>query len=160
MEWKRFIAWAAALCIFSLPSFLPAAEMGHEGMHGGHDMKSGELLFSGTVGPWTGEARLIEKQAYMEQSGVPAKYAAKFAGERHLMMFLTDPMTGKQLSGAAGEVTITGPDKSSSSKVTLVGMGDHIGADVRFPQPGEYTFTAEIEASGVKGSATFSHTLK
>ena len=179
MERKRVVAWVAALSFLALPSFLPAAEMGHEGMHGmphdhgamkmddhgkmmhdGHGMKSGELLFSGKIGPWTGEARLIEKQAYMEQSGVPAKYAAKFAGERHLMMFLTDPMTGKQLSGAAGKVTITGPDKAASSKVTLVVMGGHIGADVRLPQPGEYTFTAEIEAGGTKGSATFSHTLK
>jgi hypothetical protein len=130
------------------------------GGHEGHDMKSGEMLFSGKVGPWTGEARLIEKQAYMEQSGVPAKVAAKFAGERHLMLFLTDPTTGKPLSGAAGKVTIAGPDKASSTKVTLIAMGGHIGADVQLPQPGEYTFTAEIEAGGRTGSATFSHTLK
>ncbi len=166
MERKRFAAWVAALSFLALPSFLSAAEMGHEGTHGtphdhgGHDMKSGELLFSGKIGPWTGEARLIEKQAYMEQSGVPAKFAAKFAGELHLMMFLTDPMTGKPLSGAAGKVTIAGPDKASSSKVTLVVMGGHIGADVHLPQSGEYTFTAEIEAGGRSGSATFSHTLK
>lgn len=161
---KRIAAWVAALSMVALPSFLPAAEMGHEGMSGmSHDhggMKSGELLFSGTIGPWTGEARLIEKQAYMEQSGVPAKIAAKFAGERHLMMFLTDPATGKSPAGAAGVVVITGPDKASSSKVTLVGMAGHIGADVHLPRPGGYTFTAEIEAGGGKGSATFSHTLK
>ena len=174
MERKRFVAWVAALSFLALPSILPAAEMrhegmhsghegthgGHEGMHGGHDMKSGELLFSGKIGPWTGEARLIEKQAYMEQSGVPSKFAAKFAGERHLMMFLTDPMTGKPLPRAAGKVTIAGPDKAASSVVTLVVMGGHIGADVHLPQPGEYTFTAEVEAGGRSGSATFSHTLK
>jgi len=181
MDMKRFVGGFAAFSILAWPSFLPAAEMrhegthsghegmhgghegmhgGHEGMHGGHDMKSGELLFSGKIGPWTGEARLIEKQAYMEQSGVPAKFAAKFAGELHLMMFLTDPMTGKPPSGAAGKVTITGPDKASSSKVTLVVMGGHIGADVHLPQPGEYTFTAEVESGDRTGSATFSHTLK
>ena len=179
MERKRFVAWVAALSFLALPSILSAAEMGHEGMHGmphghdgmkmddhgkmnhgGHDMKSGELLFSGKIGPWTGEARLIEKQAYMEQSGVPAKFAARFAGERHLMMFLTDPTTGKPLPGAAGKVTIAGPDKAASSKVTLIVMGGHIGADVHLPQPGEYTFTAEVEAGGRSGSATFSHTLK
>jgi len=174
MESKRFVAWVAALSFLAMPSMLPAAEMrhedmhggheemhgGHEGMHGGHDMKSGELLFSGRIGPWTGEARLIEKQAYMEQSGIPAKFAAKFAGELHLMMFLTDPMTGKSLPGASGKVTIAGPDQASSSKVTLVVMGGHIGADVHLPQPGGYTFTAEIEAGGRTGSATFSHTLK
>ena len=180
MDRKRYVAWGALFSFLALPAVLPAAEMGHEGMpgmpadhdgmnkmddhgkmmHGGHAMKSGELLFSGKVGPWTGEARLIEKQAYMEQSGVPAKFAARFAGERHLMMFLTDPMTGKPLSGAAGEVIITGPGKAASSKVALVGMGEHIGADVTLPQPGEYTFTAEIESGGRRGSATFSHTLK
>jgi len=179
MERKRFAAWVAALSFLALPSFLPAAEMGHEGTHGtphdhggmkmddhgkmnhgGHDMKSGELLFSGKIGPWTGEARLIDKKEHMEQSGVPAKFAARFAGERHLMMFLTDPTTGKPLPGAAGKVTIAGPDKASSSKVTLVVMGGHIGADVHLPHPGEYMFTAEVEAGGRSGSATFSHTLK
>ena len=179
MVMKRFVLWVAAISLLALPSFLSAAEMGHEGMsgmphghddmkmddhgkmmHGGHDMKSGELLFSGNVGPWTVEARLIEKQAYMEQTGVPAKFAVKFAGERHLMIFLSDPTTGKPPSGAAGKVTITGPDKASSSKVTLVVMGGHIGADVNLPQSGEYTFTAEIEAGDRKGSATFSHTMK
>ena len=179
MERKRVVAWVAALSIFYLPSHLSAAEMGHEGMSGmshdhggmkmedhekmmsgGHGMKSGELLFSGKVGPWTGEARLIEKREYMEQSGVPAKYASRFAGERHLMIFLTDPMTGKPLAGPTGSVTIKGPDEASSSKVALVAMGEHIGADVRLPQPGEYTFKAEIESGGTKGSVIFSHTLK
>ena len=126
----------------------------------GHDMKSGEMIFSGKVGPWAGEARLIDKKAYMEQSGVSAKIAARFAGERHLMFFLTDPTTGKPVSGVAGEVVVTGPDKAASSKVTLIVMGGHIGADVDLPRPGEYTFTAEIESDGRKGSATFSHTLK
>ena len=111
MERKRFIAWVAALSMLALPSFLSAEGMGHEGMHGAHDhggMKMddhgmctrarhevGRDDFLREVGPWTGEARLIDKKEYMEQSGVPAKYAARFAGERHLMMFLTDPMTGK-----------------------------------------------------------------
>lgn len=173
MDRKRYVAWGALFSFLALPAVLFAAGMDHDGMghdgmsgmpadHGGMnmDMKSGELLFSGKVGPWTGEARLIEKQAYMEQSGVPAKFAARFAGERHLMMFLTDPMTGKPLSGAAGEVIIKGPGEAAFSKVTLVGMGAHIGADVTLPQPGEYTFTAEIESDGRKGSVTFSHTLK
>jgi len=171
MDMKRFVGGFAAFSILAWPTFLPAAEMKHEGMHsghegmhggmhGGHDMKSGELLFSGKVGPWAGEARLIDKKEHMEQSGVPAKIAARFAGERHLMLFLTDPMTGKPLPGAAGKVTIAGPDKAASSKVTLIVMGGHIGADVHLPQPGEYTFTAEIEAGGRTGSATFSHLLK
>ena len=96
----------------------------------------------------------------MEKSGVSAKTAAKFAGKRHLMLFLTDPATGKPAAGVAGKVVVTGPDKASSSKVTLVVMGEHIGADVGMPTPGKYTFKAEIESGAKKGSATFSYTLK
>jgi hypothetical protein len=164
MGMKRFVAWIAACSVLALPAFSPAAEMGHEGMHGmSHDhggMKAGETIYSGEIGPWKGEARLIEKKAYMEQKGVPEKIAARFAGERHLMMFLSDPMTGNPVSVTAGVVVITGPDKDSSSKVTLIVMEGHIGADVNLPKPGEYTFAAEIESGGKKGSATFSHSLK
>jgi hypothetical protein len=44
--------------------------------------------------------------------------------------------------------------------VTLIVMGEHIGADVNMPTPGKYTFKAEIESAGRKGSATFPWTLK
>jgi hypothetical protein len=60
----------------------------------------------------------------------------------------------------AGKVDVTGPDKASSSTVTLIVMGEHIGADVNIPTPGKYTFKADIESPGRKGSATFSYTLK
>ena len=136
---------------------------GHDGMSGkagGHDMKEGEKIFSGKMGPWTGEARLIDMKVQMEQSGVSARTAARFAGKRHLMLFLTDPTTGKLAVGVAGKVAITGPDTASSSKVTLIVMGGHIGADVGFPTPGKYTFKADIESGDKKGSATFSYTLK
>ena len=153
MGTKRFIVWVAAFSILALPVFAPAAEKGH-------DMDLGEKIFSGRVGPWTGEARLVDMKAQMEKSGVSAKTAAKFAGTRHLMLFVTDPATGKTAAGVSGRVDVTGPDKASSSKVTLVVMGEHIGADVGMPTPGKYTFKAEIESGAKKGSATFSHTLK
>jgi len=153
MGTKRFIVWVAAFSILALPVFAPAAEKGH-------DMDMGEKIFSGKVGPWTVEARLVDMKAQMEKSGVSAKTSAKFAGQRHLMLFLTDPGTGKPAAGVAGKVDITGPDKASSSKVTLVVMGEHIGADVGMPTPGKYTFKAEIESTGKKGSATFFYTLK
>jgi len=140
--------------LMALPGISAAAEPG------GHDMQKGEKIFSGKMGPWMGEARLVDMQAQMEQSGVSAKTAARFAGKRHLMLFLTDPATGKSAAGVAGKVVVTGPDKASSSKVTLVVMGEHIGADVGMPTPGKYTFKAEIESAGKKGSATFSYTLK
>ena len=165
----RTAVCGSALMLMALPGISAAAEQGgakgmHEGhdhaAHGGHDMKKGEKIFSGKVGPWEGEARLIDMKAQMEQSGVSAKTAAKFAGQRHLMLFLTDPATGKPAAGVSGKVVVTGPDKASSSKVTLVVMGEHIGADVGMPTPGKYTFKAEIESAGKKGSATFSYTLK
>lgn len=174
MGTKKLIGWLAACSVLALPVLSFAGEMEHGGMHGmPHEhgemhgmphnhggMKAGETIFSGEIGPWAGEARLIDKQTYMEQLGMSAKIAARFAGERHLMMFLSDPTTGKPVSVAAGKVVITGPDQASSSNVTLVVMGDHIGADVNLPKAGEYTFTAEIESGGKKGSATFSHSLK
>jgi len=165
----RTAVCGSALMLMALPGISAAAEQGgakgmHEGhdhaAHGGHDMKKGEKIFSGKVGPWEGEARLIDMKAQMEQSGVSAKTATKFAGQRHLMLFLTDPATGKPAAGVSGKVVVTGPDKASSSKVALVVMGGHIGADVGMPTPGKYTFDAEIESGAKKGNATFSYTLK
>ncbi|HEX9850365.1 hypothetical protein [Candidatus Deferrimicrobium sp.] len=153
MGTRRFIVSVAAFSILALPVFAPAAEKGH-------DTDLGEKIFSGKVGPWTAEARLVDMKAQMEKSGVSAKTAAKFAGKRHLMLFVTDPATGKPAAGVAGKVDVTGPDKASSSKVTLVPMGGHIGVDIGVPTPGKYTFKAEIESPGRKGSATFSYTLK
>ena len=165
----------AALMLMAVPSMSTAAEPGgkqhgdHAAMKmddsgkmkpGGHDVQNGEKIFSGKVGPWTAEARLIDMKAQMEQSGVSAKTAARFAGKRHLMLFLTDTTTGKPAAGVAGKVVVTGPDKASSSKVTLVVMGGPIGADVGMPTSGKYTFNAEIESPGKKGSATFSYPLK
>jgi hypothetical protein len=160
----------AVLMLMALPGISAAAEQGGMGgmkmeghdhaAHGGQDMKNGEKIFSGKVGPWTAEARLVDMKAQMEKSGVSAATAAKFAGKRHLMLFVTDPATGKPAAGVSGKVDVTGPDKASSSKVTLVVMGEHIGADVGMPTPGKYTFKAEIESGAKKGSATFSYTLK
>ena len=167
----RTAVCSTALMLMLLPVFSLAAEKGREGMAGmqqgasgdhggGQDLQNGEKIFAGKVGPWTGEARLVDMKAQMEQSGVSAKTAARFAGRRHLMLFLTDPTTGKPAAGVAGKVAINGPGRSSSSQVTLVEMGGHIGADVGLPTPGKYTFKAETESAGKKGSATFSYTLK
>jgi hypothetical protein len=174
----RTAVCGTALMLMALPGISAAAEHGgtggmqhgdHAGMkmeghdnaaHGGNDMKTGEKVFSGKIGPWSAEARLVDMKAQMEKSGVSAKTAERFAGKRHLMLFLTDPATGKTAAGVSGKVVVTGPDKASSSKVTLVVMGEHIGADVGMPTPGKYTFKAEIESGGKKGNATFSYTLK
>ena len=171
----RTAACGAALMLMALPGISAAAEKGGmqhgdpAGMKmtdhgkttsGADDVKNGEKIFAGKVGPWTGEARLVDMMAQMMQSGVSAKTAARFAGKRHLMLFLTEPTTGKPAAGIAGKVVVTGPDKASSSNVTLIVMGEHIGADIGMPKPGKYTFKADIGSAGGKGSATFSYTLK
>jgi len=182
MKTKHFVVWMAVLSFVAMSSRALAEEKGQGGMpgmkmeghgdmkmeghgdmpakSGGHNMDMGEKIFSGKVGPWTAEARLVDMKAQMEKSGVSAKNSAKFAGQRHLMLFLTDPATKKPVTATAGDVVVTGPDKASSSKVTLVVMGVHIGADVSMPTPGKYTFKADVESAGKKGSATFSYVLK
>jgi hypothetical protein len=182
MKTKHFVVWMVVLSFVAMSSLALAEDKGQGGMpgmkmeghgdmkmeghgdmpakSGGHNMDMGEKIFSGKVGPWTAEARLVDMKAQMEKSGVSAKNSAKFAGQRHLMLFLTDPATKKAVTATAGKVVVTGPDKASSSKATLVVMGAHIGADVAMPTPGKYTFQAEIESAGKKGSATFSYVLK
>ena len=167
----RTVVCGTALMLMALPGISAAAEPGgRAGCSRGttarprhrreRHVDMGEKIFSGKVGPWTAEARLIDMKAQMEKSGVSAKNVAKFAGKRHLMLFLTDPATGKPAAGVSGKVVVSGPDKASSSTVTLVVMGEHIGADVGMPTPGKYTFKADIESGAKKGSATFSYTLK
>jgi hypothetical protein len=166
----------AMLMLMALPGVSSAVEHGGVGgmkmeghggkavKSGGTDVQNGEKIFSGTVGPWMAEARLIDTKALLEHSGVSPINVARFAGTHHLMLFLTDPATGNRAAGVAGKVVVTGPDKASSSMVTLYVMGEHrfehIGSDVNMPVPGKYTFNAEIESAGKKGNATFSYTLK
>jgi hypothetical protein len=134
---------------------------GSHGAHGGTEMeKTGEKVFSGKVGPWSGEARLVDMKAQMEKSGVSAKALAKLPASHHLMVVLTDPKTGKPAADVAGTAEIKGPDKASSSKVTLVVMGGHIGADVNLPKAGKYTFRVNAEGGGKKGSAEFPYEWK
>jgi hypothetical protein len=45
----------------------------------------------------------------------------------------------------AGEATITGPDETSFSKVTLVVIGSHIGFDAALPKPGKYSFRVTMK---------------
>jgi hypothetical protein len=147
-----------------------AADPPHEGMsreHGdmqhGHGERMealGERLFLGKTGPWNLEARLIDVKARLEQQGVSAKVIGKLKAWHHLMVILTDPMTGKPVTDVMGEVVITGPDTASHSKVTLVVMGAHIGADVALPHPGKYAFRVSVMGGGKKGDAVFDYKLK
>jgi len=166
------------LMLMALPGISAAAEPGgmggmqqgasgdHGGMKmddhgkmdsGGHDMaKMGDKAFSGKVGPWTGDARIMDMKAHMAASGMKAQGA--MPNSHHLAVTLTDAAK-KPVTEGKGTVTVTGPDKKETKGEFMVMQG-HFGADVNLPKPGKYTFKTEIESGGQKGSATFSYTLK
>jgi hypothetical protein len=168
MEWKRILAAAAFGALLSAPvAAMDNMTHGHgdtkagHGAHDGHGMEQmGDRIFSGKVGPWEGEARLVDMKAQMEKAGVSAKTLSTLKASHHLMLVLSDPKTGKPVSGVAGTAEVTGPGKDSSSKVTLVVMGGHIGADVNLPKAGKYSFRVNVEGGGQKGTAVFDYPFK
>jgi hypothetical protein len=158
----RTVVCGAALMLLALPGISAAAEHGamggmqHGGM-GGHDMTTtGDKAFSGKVGPWTGEARIMDMKAHMAASGMKAQGA--MPNSHHIAFTLTDAAK-KPVTEGKGTVTVTGPEKKETKAEFMVMQG-HFGADVNLPKPGKYTFKAEIASGGKKGSATFPYTLK
>jgi ornithine carbamoyltransferase len=168
MRMKRIVFWVVALSMLALPVFALADMKGHEGMAGmknepggmkmeGHDMaKMGDRAFSGKIGSWKGDARIMDMKAHMAASGMKAQGA--MPNSHHIALTLTDAAK-KAVTEGKGTVTVTGPDKKSVTSVFMAMQG-HFGADVNLPAPGKYTFKAEIESGGTKGSATFPYTLK
>ncbi len=170
---NRFAALAAAVAFLGTLGIAAAEMKGHEGMHGssggstgdhgamtaGDHGKTGDRIFAGKVGPWKGEARLVDMKAQMEKmkgSGMKMEGTMK---SHHFMLALTDPKTGKAPAGAKGTIAVTGPDKKETV-TDLMSMEGHLGADVDLPAPGKYTFKATVDAGGKKGTATFSRTVK
>jgi hypothetical protein len=167
----RTAVCGTALMFMALPGISAAAEHGASGDHGGmkmgdhgtmkpggHDMmQMGDKVFSGKVGPWMGTARIADMKAHMEASGMKAMGA--MPNSHHVAFDLSDAKTKAHVTEGKGTVTVTGPDKKTVTSAFMVMQG-HFGADVNLPSPGKYTFKAEIESGGKKGSATFSHTLK
>ena len=171
-------ACVAALMLMAMPGISAAAEHGgmggmqqgasgdHGGMKmddpgkmqsGGHDMaKMGDKAFSGKIGPWKGDARIMDMKAHLEASGMKAQGA--MPNSHHLALTLTDAAK-KPVTEGKGTVTVTGPDKKET-KADFMVMQGHFGADVNLPKPGKYTFKTEIESGGQKGNGTFSYTLK
>ena len=158
----RTAVCGTALMLMALPGISAAAEHGgmggmQHGASGDHDMaKMGDKAFSGKIGPWNGEARIMDMKAHLEASGMKAQGA--MPNSHHIAFTLTDAAK-KPVTEGKGTVTVTGPDKKEA-KSEFMAMQGHFGADVNLPKPGKYTFKAEIESGGRKGSATFSHTLK
>lgn len=152
-------AFRAAVCLaiwmtIAAPALVWAADMGHGG---GQDMMMGDRVFTGKIGPWNGEARIVDMKAGMEASGMKGHGPMK--NSHHLSFALSDPKTKAPLAAGKGSVTVTGPGKAKATSPLMVMQG-HFGADVDLPKPGKYAFDVEIESGGKKGTAAFSHTLK
>jgi len=174
----RTAVCGTAMMLMALPGISAAAEHGgtggmqqgasgdHGGMkmddHGkmksdGHDMaKMGDKAYSGKIGPWKGDARIMDMKAHLEASGMKAQGA--MPNSHHIAFTLTDAAK-KPVTEGKGTVTVTGPDKKTATSDFMVMQG-HFGADVNLHKPGKYTFKTQIESGGKKGSATFSYTLK
>lgn len=128
-------------------------------------MEMGQEIYGGPIGPWQGEARLIDLAAHIEAAGADAVRArdAKVLlngsmKTHHLAIRLIDPATGEPLEEGRGTVTVTGP-AGEREGAALLPMGDHFGANLFLDGPGRYTFRAEIASSGRTGSAVFSHEI-
>ncbi|HEY3491204.1 MAG TPA: hypothetical protein VGK27_13940 [Candidatus Deferrimicrobiaceae bacterium] len=126
---------------------------------GGHDMtKMGDKLYSGKLGVWKAEARLIDMAAHMK--AMPGmKMEGTMPNSHHVAVSLTDSKTKAAITEGTGKVTVTGPDKKSVTSDFMVMQG-HFGADVNLPKPGKYTFKVEITSGGKTGSETFTHKVK
>ena len=178
MGMGRLVVTAAFLSMLAMPVLAQAAEKGQggmpgtmeghgtmmqgqgmkgQGMGGAHDMmKMGTRVYSGKVGHWTGEARMIDMKAQMEASGVKAHGA--MMNTHHVAFALTDPATKAHVTEGTGSITVIGPDQSKHT-YDIMGMQGHFGADVNLPKPGKYTFHVELESGGKTGTATFRYTV-
>jgi hypothetical protein len=181
MKTKHFVMWMAVLSFVAMSSLaladdkgqggMPGMKMGDQGtmqgkgmqgqgmMHGGNDMmKMGTRVYQGKVGPWHGEARMVDMKAQMEGSGMKA-HGGTLTNSHHIAFALTDPKTKKPVTEGTGTVTVIGPDKNSET-YNVTGMQGHFGADVNLPKPGKYTCDVKLESGGKTGAATFHYMLK
>ena len=176
---KQWIAGAAFLSLVALPVMAQAADQGHgtmqgqgmgmqgqqgmgmqgQGMmHGDTDMmRMGTRVYRGEMGPWHGEARMIDMKAQMNASGMQTR--GTMMNSHHIAFALTDPKTKKPVTEGTGTVTVVGPDKSETT-YSVTGMQGHFGADINMPKPGKYTCRVKLESGGKTGTSTFHYTLK
>ena len=174
----RIAVCSTALMFMALPVMVQAADQGHgtmqgqgmgmqgqgmgmqgQGMmHGGTDMmKMGTRVYRGEMGPWHGEARMIDMKAQMNASGMQGQ--GTMMNTHHIALALTDSKTKKPVTEGTGTVTVVGPDKSETT-YNVTGMQGHFGADINMPKPGKYTCHVRLESGGKTGTSTFHYTLK
>lgn len=120
----------------------------------------GEKVFDGKVGPWLGEARLIDPKAQVAEARSGGRFVTMPA-TYHLAIALATPRpkTHILVTEGKGTVTVTGPDGKSETK-QLVPMDGHFGADLVLEIPGEYRFALNFEFGTLKGSSGFTHAVR
>jgi hypothetical protein len=128
-------------------------------------MRLGQGVYSGPIGPWQGEARLIDLAVYIEAAGADAVRARDArvllngsVKTHHLAIRAVDPATGEPLREGRGTVAVTGP-AGEREEAALLPMEGHFGANLFLDRLGRYTFRAEIAAGGRTGSVAFSHEI-
>jgi opacity protein-like surface antigen len=168
MNMKQMVILATLLVFLSVSALAAADDKGHGSMPGmsgeksmeGHGMmEMGDKVFEGKVGPWQGEARLMDMRAQMEKAKASGMKMEGMMKTHHVSVSLSDPKTKKAVTEGKGTVSVTGPDKKTEKTGFMV-MEGHFGADVTLDKPGQYSFEVSVESGKQKGSTNFSYTLK
>jgi hypothetical protein len=125
-------------------------------------MRLGQEVYRGPIGPWRGEARLIDLAAHIETAGAAAvrtrdaRVLLNGSVKTHrLAIRAVDPGTGEPLREGRGTVAVTDP-AGEREEVALLPMEGYFGANLFLDRPGRYTLQAEIASGGRTGSAAFS----
>lgn len=120
----------------------------------------GEKIFDGNVGPWLGEARLIDPKAQAAEARSGGRFVTMPA-TYHLAIALATPRPKTPISVREGKgtVTVTGPGGKSETK-ELVSMGGQFGADLVLEVPGEYRFALNFESGVDSGSSGFAYVVR
>lgn len=120
----------------------------------------GEKVFDGKVGPWLGEARLIDPKAQAAEARSGGRFVTMPA-TYHLAIALATPRPKTHISVTEGKgnVTVTGPGGKSETKA-LVSMDGHFGADLVLEVPGEYRIVLNFESGALKGSSAFAYSVR
>ena len=121
----------------------------------------GEKIFDGRTGPWISEARLVDPQARLEETRAAGKIRGVAPETFHFVFCAARllPKTPILIRDGMGTVTVRSPDGRTVTK-ELSRMDGHYGADIALDKPGEYRFTVDLEAGGVKGTTTFSYAIR
>ncbi len=159
-----------AAAILALPQFSTAAEKGRvptpgqpaKGLGEGHGgmLSMGEKLWRGRIGPWKGQARLLDRKTQAAKAKASGKkMEAPMTKSHRVLVMLLNAKEGTPVLDGKGALTVTGPDRKPV-KSALVMTDGAFSTEIDLPNPGEYEFLVWIEAGGKTGSVAFKHTMK